>query len=107
MRTKLIRDRVPDLIRSNGQKPILTIADEADMRALLIAKLREEIDELKAAHVCDEIDELVDLAQVIRSLARHLGLEWDKIEQLRQLKLEHRGAFTRRLVWHGNRGGAA
>ena len=39
---KLIRDRVPQIIRAQGDEPIVRIADPGEYRELLRAKLVEE-----------------------------------------------------------------
>jgi predicted house-cleaning noncanonical NTP pyrophosphatase (MazG superfamily) len=105
MTGKLVRDKVPNLISAHGQDPIITFAEPGELRALFIAKIREETDELQAATSSHErAEEIADILQVIYSYARHLGLDWDDdIETIYETKQETHGAFARGLVWHGNR----
>lgn len=47
---KLVRDRIPELIRGAGDEPItLVLATDAAYVDALVAKLEEEIDELRSA----------------------------------------------------------
>jgi predicted house-cleaning noncanonical NTP pyrophosphatase (MazG superfamily) len=94
------------MIRFNGHEPIITIADPADMLALLADKLREETEEF-----CDTYDpaELIDVLEVVYALAAVFSGSPELLEKLRAAKAATCGVFTQRLVWHGNRepGGAA
>jgi predicted house-cleaning noncanonical NTP pyrophosphatase (MazG superfamily) len=98
---KLVRDRIPELIRATGQQPIVTPAAPADYRALLVAKLREETDELELP-ICDELEELADIVEVVYALAADLGLSVADVEAMRAAKAAQRGGFGKRLVWHAN-----
>jgi predicted house-cleaning noncanonical NTP pyrophosphatase (MazG superfamily) len=108
---KLIRDRVPEAIRANGQEPIITApVDDVDVLELLLTKLQEEVDELEEAAWCTPRSlaaEMADLLEVMRALAEFFDLDWQTIEQEREEKRADLGGFTRRLVWHGNREGTA
>lgn len=46
---KLVRDRIPDIIRANGEEPITYQADPAEYRRRLRDKLLEEVDEFLTA----------------------------------------------------------
>jgi predicted house-cleaning noncanonical NTP pyrophosphatase (MazG superfamily) len=99
MTRKLIRDRIPDAIRANGYKPIITVADPADMLDLLAAKLCEE-----TAEFCDTYDpaELIDVLEVVYALTAIFGGNPQLLERMREAALETRGGFSQRLIWHGN-----
>ena len=43
---KLVRDKIPQIIRDSGRQPHVTTIDHGDMRAALELKLAEEIEEL-------------------------------------------------------------
>lgn len=92
---KLVRDRVPELIRAAGGAPETRVATPAEARRLLQAKLQEEVGELLAS---DDTEELADVLEVVLALARESGLAPDALEALRARKAAERGGFDRRLV---------
>lgn len=104
---KLVRDKIPRIIRNNGAEPIIRIADAIEFRGLLRAKLLEEVNEFLAS---GDSAELADILEVLLALASDLGLDRDQLENLRAAKAAERGGFADRIVWSGNAtssGGAA
>jgi predicted house-cleaning noncanonical NTP pyrophosphatase (MazG superfamily) len=99
---KLVRDKIPQIIRARGGEPIVRIADAAEYRELLLAKLTEEVDEVLAADDADAREELADVFEVVLALALDLGLDADQLEKLRMAKAAERGGFVNRFVWSGN-----
>lgn len=97
---KLVRDRIPTIIRDQGGDPIIRTAGEDELDGLLDAKLSEEVGEWLESH---SLDELVDILQVVYALADRANVSRVQLEQLRQRKVERRGAFINRIVWEGNR----
>ena len=98
---KLVRDKVPQIIRARGDEPIVRVADAAEYRALLLAKLVEEVDEVLAADDADMPEELADVMEVVLALASDLGLDAAQLEELRKAKASERGGFAERIVWSG------
>ena len=95
---KLIRDKVPEIIRKIGDVPEITILDEADFRQALKTKMTEEVKELLAADSIDEIlNELSDVVEVARAFAADYGLSWEEVEKLRIAKLQAKGGFEKKL----------
>lgn len=102
--TKLVRDRIPEIIRQSGEEPVIRIADPEDYRRLLRAKLGEEVGEfLDAPTEGQALEELADVLEVVRALAADLGASPGKLESLRAAKADKRGGFAGRVVWSGNR----
>ncbi len=101
---KLIRDKVPQLIRARGGEPIVRTANAAEYRELLRAKLTEEVGEVLAADDADAPEELADVLEVVLALAADLGLNASQLEELRMAKAAKRGDFANRIVWSGNIG---
>jgi predicted house-cleaning noncanonical NTP pyrophosphatase (MazG superfamily)/NTP pyrophosphatase (non-canonical NTP hydrolase) len=97
---KLVRDRIPDIIRADGLDPVTSIAGPAEYAARLRDKLGEEVAEFLAS--CDGPAELADILEVIYALAAATGTSRDALEALRAAKASRNGAFTERVVWHGN-----
>lgn len=97
---KLVRDKIPELIRSNGEIACIRIADEDEYLTLLCEKLQEEVGEYLAS---GEAEELADIMEVLYALAATLGLSEDRLEQLRLAKAQARGRFEQRIIWHASR----
>lgn len=97
---KLVRDGIPDLIRSQGGEPVVRPAAEHELHDLLRAKLAEEVVEYLES---GDVAELADILEVVLALARQVGLSPSDLEKIRAAKADERGGFDKHLVWHGNR----
>ncbi|MER7247845.1 nucleoside triphosphate pyrophosphohydrolase [Kribbella sp. NPDC000426] len=100
---KLVRDRIPEIIRAGGAEPISYRADEAEYRRRLREKLLEEVDEFLAADEATAVEELADILEVVYALATDLGTSREALETVRAVKAAERGGFTDRVVWTGVR----
>ncbi|MGW1836052.1 pyrophosphohydrolase domain-containing protein [Streptomyces sp. BBFR2] len=100
---KLVRDRIPQIIRDDGAEPVIRTAGPEEYRRRLRDKLGEEVTEFLTADEPDAPEELADVLEVIHALAADLGITPDQLEKLRETKARDRGGFTERLVWLGNR----
>lgn len=96
---KLVRDKIPQIIRDAGDEPIIRVADADEYRVLLRAKLVEEVDEFLDS---DDPYELADVLEVLLALAADLGFDRAHLEKLRAAKAFERGEFADRIVWSGN-----
>jgi predicted house-cleaning noncanonical NTP pyrophosphatase (MazG superfamily) len=92
---KLVRDRIPEIITAAGERPVTRIADPIEYRALLRAKLVEELHEFLES---ENPEELADVLEVSRALAVDLGSSPEKLEELRRRKASERGAFEQHVV---------
>ncbi|MER7901446.1 nucleoside triphosphate pyrophosphohydrolase [Streptomyces sp. NPDC096046] len=98
---KLVRDKIPQIIRKTGKEPIIRLAGENEYDDLLRTKLVEEVDEFLASE--NDPEELADIMEVLLCLARRAGVSARQLEQMRQEKADKRGSFDERIVWLGNR----
>ena len=96
---KLVRDKIPQIIRDAGAEPVTRVADAEEYRDLLRAKLVEEVEEFLTS---DDPNELADVLEVLLALADDLGVDRDQLERLRTTKAVERGGFAGRIVWSGN-----
>lgn len=101
---KLVRDLIPEIIRSKGREPIIREADGAEYRARLRLKLLEEVGEFLDADIEQAPEELADVLEVVYALAADLGVNRGRLDEIRAGKAHERGAFSRRIVWLGNEG---
>lgn len=99
---KLVRDKIPDIIRASGRTPrVMTLRADAYQTALH-DKLREEVDELVAARTADAvIDEAADIVEVLIAIAGERGVGLDSILDAAQRKRADKGAFGLRLWLDG------
>lgn len=90
---KLVRDRIPDIIRQGGASCETRTLTDDEYRDALKSKLREEVSEYEESG--DPL-ELADIFEVIRALAKLDGLTDFALEEMRARKEKERGAFLTR-----------
>ncbi len=95
---KLVRDRIPDIIRAGGEVPLTRILEPDEFIAALIAKLHEEAGELGSAGPDQVLGELADVHEVLAALTVALGFTSKDVELAAASKRSERGGFDER-VW--------
>ncbi|MYR85809.1 hypothetical protein GTY41_12885 [Streptomyces sp. SID685] len=100
---KLVRNRIPQIIRDGGTEPVFYTAGRGEYRSRLRDKLGEEVAEFLAADDDAAPEELADVLEVVHALAADLGVGEDQLEKIRAAKTAERGDFSDRIVWTGNR----
>lgn len=95
---KLVRDKIPDIIRTRGQQPVVHVADDAEFLAALKAKIVEEAEELRDATGVVECEEVADVLEVLKAYAAAIGMSWDEVERKAAAKAAARGGFTKRII---------
>lgn len=95
---KLIRDRLPAIMRAQGLQVFDRRLNDAEFIAALKDKLVEEAQEVGAATGrADLIDELADVMEVVAALADASGVPLQAVEERRQAKRAERGGFAERV----------
>jgi len=92
---KLVRDRIPEVIKAKGKTPSIHVADDVEYWQKLKEKLQEEVDEFKAS---ESPEELADIIEVLHAIRRAKNLDWDELEQVRAHKWEERGGFEKKII---------
>ncbi len=92
---KLVRDRIPEIIRLSGKSCTIEALSDADYIRMLDAKLDEELAEYHKDH---NIEELADLLEVIRAVAIARGYTLEELERFRAEKAAKRGGFEKRIL---------
>ena len=92
---KLVRDRIPEIIRQSGKQCDCSVLPEEDYLLLLDRKLDEELQEYQESK---SMEELADLLEVIRAVAKARGSSIDEVETIRRDKAAKRGGFERRIL---------
>src|SRR5437868_9332299 len=92
---KLVRDKIPDIIRQEGREdPVITTLTEEEARLALYKKLVEEVGELIES---GETGEMADVLEVVYGIAALQGLSEEELDALRREKAEKRGGFRQRI----------
>lgn len=93
---KLVRDRIPDLIRESGRAVEVHQMVGDELAQALADKLREEAQE--AAEVIGDrgrlIEELADVTEVLSALMKSRGICEQEIADAARVKATERGAFA-------------
>jgi predicted house-cleaning noncanonical NTP pyrophosphatase (MazG superfamily)/predicted RNase H-like nuclease len=92
---KLVRDKIPEIIMSNGKSCEIEVADRERRYELLEDKLKEEVDEFLEAK---NLEELADVMEVLFALAKSRGYSEEELLKKRDEKREERGAFNNGIV---------
>ena len=101
---KLVRDKIPQIIRAKGLEPVVYVADPDEYATRLRDKLTEEVGEFLASD--SDPEELADVLEVV-ALALLTGTDPQQLEKPRAAKADERGGFADRIIWSGNQSAAA
>ncbi|MBQ3165443.1 MAG: nucleoside triphosphate pyrophosphohydrolase [Lachnospiraceae bacterium] len=96
---KLVRDRIPEIIRNDGKKPIIEILSNEDYLKELDKKLNEEVAEYQADK---SIEEMADILEVLFAVCEARGHSVEELLQVKESKREKRGGFKDKIYWIGN-----
>lgn len=95
---KIVRDKIPYIIESKGKTCKVRTLDSMSFMYNFRDKLQEEVDELRRAVTQEEIlEEVVDVLEVIRTIAQNAGIGFEDVEKARLKKRQEKGGFDKRL----------
>ncbi len=97
---KLVRDKIPEIIREDGKIPITRILTEKEYLHELDNKLDEEVEEYQADK---SIEEMADILEVLFAICEARGYSIDQLLEVKQSKQDKRGGFKKRILWEGNK----
>lgn len=92
---KLVRDKIPEIIESDGKTCKTEILADAEYLKMIDAKLDEELAEY---HRDQNIEELADLMEVIYAAALVRGYSIKDLDMVREKKAQERGGFEKRIL---------
>jgi predicted house-cleaning noncanonical NTP pyrophosphatase (MazG superfamily) len=95
---KLVRDRIPEIIRKSGNECEVIILSETEYCQPLRLKLIEEAGEVAEADGDELVAELADLYEVIDALMLSYGISGDRILEAQAQRREARGGFTQKIM---------
>lgn len=94
---KLVRDRIPEIIRAEGRTADTRKLDDDAYRDALLDKLVEEALELRSAPREAALDEAADVYEVLLALAAHEGWTLRHVASRAAGKRRQRGGFDERV----------
>ncbi len=98
---KLVRDRIPEIIRSKGGVPITSILTDEEYRVRLNEKLMEEVRE----YLEDQnIEELADIYEVILAILSIQNVSFEQMREIALVKRKERGGFEQKVFLKEVRG---
>jgi predicted house-cleaning noncanonical NTP pyrophosphatase (MazG superfamily) len=95
---KPVRDKLPEIIKGNGDECEYIILSPAEFKKVLLEKYFEEIEEYKNAKTPQEqLDELADIVEITEALAVLNGKTTADLYKIKVEKKEKRGGFEKRI----------
>jgi predicted house-cleaning noncanonical NTP pyrophosphatase (MazG superfamily) len=92
---KLVRNKIIDIIKSNDESAIYSIASEIEYKRRLQKKLMEEVYEYLES---EDVKKLADVLEVINALTATHGVCREELYRMQQEKKEKRGGFEKRII---------
>jgi len=94
---KLVRDKIPEEIKQNGNTPVTHRAEDTEYFNALINKIKEDANEVALASYTKKTA-MADLLEVAYAIRDYLELDPDEIEQLRKSIKDKKGGFEDRTI---------
>ena len=96
---KLVRDNIPNIIKSNGEEPITRILNDKEYLKYLLKKDSEELEEVRTANNIEEVKkELGDKLEVLIAIANFYGFTLEDIINEAKIKKNKNGGFEKRIL---------
>ena len=95
---KLVRDKIPEIIRNNGEESVTSVLSDNQYKEELYKKLLEEANEVINSQNPDEtIEEVADAFEVLRAIAELNNKKIDDVIKIADQKKLKRGGFEKRI----------
>ena len=94
---KLVRDGIPEIIKSNGGQPFCHELSDREFEEALNDKLFEELKEVCEATGRERLEELADIYELIRTIAELHDSSMENVARLANKKKKERGAFEKKI----------
>jgi len=95
---KLVRDKIPQIIKADKRVPRLVILNHKRFVEELKKKLVEESVEFQKTRGKKEaLNELSDVLEVLQTIVRVQKIKWNEIEKNRRAKNKERVGFKKRI----------
>ena len=95
---KLVRDNIPTIISGDNRNPIIRFLSDDEYKIELEKKLYEEYQEVLATtNSTDRIEELADMLEIIKSLAKLENKTLEDVVKVAKKKRLKRGGFEEKI----------
>ena len=95
---KLVRDKIPEILDKKGILYEKRVANDLEYREELIKKLLEEANEFFKDKSIEELADVMEVVEVLKSLPEFKG-----VERVRLDKLEEKGGFKSKYIVSGDK----
>lgn len=92
---KLVRDKIPDIIKGKGETAVTHIADDKEYWSKLKEKLDEEVKEFTKD---ETIGEVADILEVLDAVCEYKKWSRGELQSVKDKKVEERGGFKKRII---------
>ena len=95
---KLVRDRMPEIMRSQGEEPVVRVLTEDEFKQKIRLKLLADAGEARVAKTREElVKELADVLEIVDAIADVESVPLDEIQLVKTQRRTERGGFERRV----------
>ncbi len=95
MKPKLVRDKIPEIIKKSNKISKTHIANDEEYWNELKSKLLEEVNEFLEDN---NSEELADIQEVLYAIYDFKGFSKEEIEKIRSKKMNERGGFKNKII---------
>ncbi len=92
---KLVRDKIPKILKGKRLKIKKHIADDEEYWNKLKEKLKEEVDEFLTD---SNEEELIDILEVIEAIYKFKNIDKKELNKIKRNKIKERGKFKKRII---------
>jgi len=92
---KLVRDKIPEIIKGQGKTCEFYVADKRELGQRLIEKIREEISEFEED---PSVEELADVYEAFLGILQHHNTRISDVVFFANRKASERGKFERGII---------
>ena len=92
---KLVRDKIPEIIKNKGGVSVTHIADDVEYWEKLKEKLQEEVNEFMEDQ---SIEEVADILEVIDAICDFKNFSREELQKIKDEKAGERGRFKKKII---------
>lgn len=95
---KLVRDRIPEIMKNKGKTPNYRTMDKTEYRRELYRKLGEEFREYRKANdQLEKIEEMADILTVLKAITELDSILIDDVISMAKRKRFEKGEFVEKI----------